>query len=929
MFVLATDLEKLVVQLSADIKGYQREMQKAVGVTNAQARAIEKRYENMSRKLDSIGRRSASALIAPLTGVAAAISVNEVIGYADAWTTAKNSLSVAGVVGQQQVEVLDRLYQSAQANATPVGALADLFGKASQASDVLGASQKELIAFSDGVATSLRVAGTSAGAASGALTQLGQLLGSARVQAEEFNSINDGARPILMAVAAGLDEAGGSVSRLKELVNDGAVSGRQFFQAFLKGLPQIQAMAANSTQTIEQGVTKVNNAFTKYIGEADASLGASERLVAGLNALADNFGETADIVLQVAGVIAGALVGRSIALMVAKLGLATTVVLKFVAALRAAASVGSVASAIGGLAAAAGPIGVIVGGTAVAALALFASSSDSAGSGADRFAERLRRMGDAAEESASKAETASRKVDEVVKNGLISEVAAAKTEVEAATAAVVDLFDSLFRNVDRDTISPEQIRQLEDLRDKLKAGTIGADEANNALHGLANSNPNFQAVANAFSPLLEKMGLVIATAKQAQQELALASGQAVTPESAAAYKQYGQSRSKGEEMVRLGKAYADEAARQNRLSKDQLAVEKEIATIRKDLKDKGGFLADAQIKALAEANVAADRARGKSGSGSKSVKQTADSRFDQDIQAVRDRTAALVEEQRIVGMSFQDQERRRMALDLEQTALADLREEARRKGQTDLENIKLSADQTAKIRDASTAYAEQADVLRRVQEQQDRAEQAAEDFYDAFKSGTIDAITGASSLSEALENVGKRLSSLLLNSAFDSLFQPRTSSSSGGMFEGFFASIGKWIGLANGGPVKAATGGKVTGPGTSRSDSIPAMLSNGEYVINAAATQKHRALLDAINSNRALRLADGGPVKLTAPRMPSLAGMGAKGGQSISLSYAPSYNVTGTGEEIAALKRQAAQDRAEFESRTVKAVRDAQKRRII
>ncbi|OKP79638.1 phage tail protein [Ensifer adhaerens] len=925
---MATDLEKLVVQLSADIKSYQREMQKAVGVTNAQARAIEKRYENMSRKLDSIGRRSASALIAPLTGVAAAISVNEVIGYADAWTTAKNSLSVAGVVGQQQVEVLDRLYQSAQANATPVGALADLFGKASQASDVLGASQKELIAFSDGVATSLRVAGSSAGAASGALTQLGQLLGSARVQAEEFNSINDGARPILMAVAAGLDEAGGSVSRLKQLVNDGAVSGREFFQAFLKGLPQIQAMAANSTQTIEQGVTKVNNAFTKFIGETDASFGASQRLVGGLNALADNFDQTADIVLQVAGVIAGALVGRSIAMMIAKLGLATSVVVKFVAALRAAASVGSVATAIGGVATAAGPIGVVVGGTAVAALALFSSSSDESGRAADRFAERLRALEESAAKSADKVEEAGGRFNEALKSALTEDVRYATGELEAAKAAAVDLFTEVIENAPRRLVSEQQLASLEDLRDELQKNEGKALETKNELYALANANPNFLRLAKQLDPLLERLAKVSAGALQARADLAAVSGQSVSPESTAAYKQYGQSRAKGEEMLRLGKAYADEAARQNRLSKDQLAVEKEIATIRKDLKEKGGFLADAQIKALAEANVAADRARGKSG-GSKSVKQTADSRFGQDIQAVKDRTAALVEEQRIVGLSFQDQERRRMALDLEQTALADLREEARRKGQTDLENIKLSADQVSKIREASTAYAEQADVLRRVQEQQDRAEQAAEDFYDAFKSGTIDAITGASSLSEALENVGKRLSSLLLNSAFDSLFQPRTSSSSGGMFGGIFASIGKWIGLAKGGPVKAATGGKVTGPGTGRSDSIPAMLSNGEYVINAAATQKHRALLDAINSNRALRLADGGPVKLTAPRMPSLAGMGAKGGQSISLSYAPSYNVTGTGEEIAALKRQAAQDRAEFESRTVKAVRDAQKRRII
>ena len=44
-----------------------------------------------------------------------------------------------------------------------------------------------------------------------------------------------------------------------------------------------------------------------------------------------------------------------------------------------------------------------------------------------------------------------------------------------------------------------------------------------------------------------------------------------------------------------------------------------------------------------------------------------------------------------------------------------------------------------------------------------------------------------------------------------------------------------------------ADGGPVTGPGTGRSDSIPAMLSNGEFVVNAGATKKYRPLLDAIN----------------------------------------------------------------------------------
>ena len=38
---------------------------------------------------------------------------------------------------------------------------------------------------------------------------------------------------------------------------------------------------------------------------------------------------------------------------------------------------------------------------------------------------------------------------------------------------------------------------------------------------------------------------------------------------------------------------------------------------------------------------------------------------------------------------------------------------------------------------------------------------------------------------------------------------------------------------------KKAFGGLVIGPGTSTSDSIPTMLSNGEYVLNARATAKY------------------------------------------------------------------------------------------
>ena len=64
-----------------------------------------------------------------------------------------------------------------------------------------------------------------------------------------------------------------------------------------------------------------------------------------------------------------------------------------------------------------------------------------------------------------------------------------------------------------------------------------------------------------------------------------------------------------------------------------------------------------------------------------------------------------------------------------------------------------------------------------------------------------------------------------------------------------------------------ADGGLIAGPGTSTSDSIPALLSDGEYVVKAAAVAKYgAALLHDIN---AMRFADGGYVSRAAATAPA------------------------------------------------------------
>ena len=87
--------------------------------------------------------------------------------------------------------------------------------------------------------------------------------------------------------------------------------------------------------------------------------------------------------------------------------------------------------------------------------------------------------------------------------------------------------------------------------------------------------------------------------------------------------------------------------------------------------------------------------------------------------------------------------------------------------------------------------------------------------------------------------------------------------------------------------VKKATGGYISGAGTGTSDSIPAMLSNGEYVINADSVKKYG--VQTFNAFNNKKYAMGGPVT----RMPY-----ANGGLATSSGSMYNINVTLNGSDL-------------------------------
>jgi hypothetical protein len=104
--------------------------------------------------------------------------------------------------------------------------------------------------------------------------------------------------------------------------------------------------------------------------------------------------------------------------------------------------------------------------------------------------------------------------------------------------------------------------------------------------------------------------------------------------------------------------------------------------------------------------------------------------------------------------------------------------------------------------------------------------------------------------------------------------------------------------LAMGGIVKKyATAGFVSGPGTGTSDSIPAMLSNGEYVIRAAAVQSvGTSFLDGINKMSAGGIA----TKYSIPRMNMGGRVRMSNGGQASSNALYNINVTLNGTNLTA-----------------------------
>lgn len=887
---MARDVETLVLQMSADVRRMEKELQRGNAVAQRKMNEIERAALASNRKLARIyeeggrtvvsGMRNALAGLAPL--IAGALSVGAVVKYGDAYTSLQNRLKAAGLEGARLAAVEDQLYAAANRGGVAIDAVAQMYQRVSQSRKSLGASDAELISLTNGVTAALQVQGISAQAASGPLLQLGQALGGGTVRAEELNSLLEGTPILLDAAAKGSARFGGDMAKLSNAIREGKVSSQEFFQALLSGLPALEAQAASMPKTVSQAFQILDNQLGRFVGTADASLSATQRLAGGIVYVADNLDSLKDGVIIVAAALGATLASRAI-------GSAIVSFTAFSASIAASnvqlaaitgqaglfytrTTIGSAAAASavrglnGAMAFLGGPIGLAIIALA-SGIALLAVNAGKAEREAQALAETIEQQAKAAGAAAAETAALTGEITDTERwaaslTGQVHLLADAHfRQAAAAKAAAIETAGLRLENARKtlDEAAPAFQRRLSRER-----GAAGATLSSGARSGITATG----------QPLGDEYGAAatraVGSTEYANVRTATATVQALTTNLrqliARPLEQYVPTAAGGTAATDTGRTGRGGSGGRSGPSPEDLAAQREMLALQ------------AQVELLRAEGRTADAAAGQrqidilnltktlSAAGVEDAQQAATVQVDNllNAEAAAKGRAAAAERSKVFEEAAIEAQRKQNDVLLDQIGFRaelarlagdPMRIEAAERDLFIEQRInELLGDRPGLIEESERARArEQAAIEYDALDSADREGRMRDQFRASFRDGIKAAIDG--DMGGFFENLADRFTSRMLDNLADDLFDLLSQAAQGFKAGG---GSGGWIADLFKAMPKFAAGGRISGPGTGTSDSIPIMASNGEFIVNAEAARAFAPLLVSINKGRLPAFAAGG-----------------------------------------------------------------------
>ncbi|HCT9029325.1 phage tail tape measure protein [Proteus mirabilis] len=225
--------------------------------------------------------------------VTGALSINQVINYADSWTDLQNRMKLVTNSTEALNKATNDVYTIAQKTYQSLDATAQVYQRFSDNAERLGINQLKVAELTETVSKAVSLSGTSAAAAATGLTQFGQALAAGQLRGQDLNSVIEQIPGLAQAIAEGM---GISMGELKQRAQDGETSIDKIIESLERVKASVDQKFATSVTTVSQSFTNLQSAMTKFVGEANQSTGATQLLNTGLSVLSNNFSEVMKVV---------------------------------------------------------------------------------------------------------------------------------------------------------------------------------------------------------------------------------------------------------------------------------------------------------------------------------------------------------------------------------------------------------------------------------------------------------------------------------------------------------------------------------------------------------------------------------------------------------------------------------------------------------
>lgn len=298
---MAENAGGIYYDIEMDVRGLLTSQQRV----NQRLDLMERGFDKTTRSIDTT-ERSMSSLSRVAVGLTAALSVQQVAEYADAWATVNNKLSNSVRPTEQLADVTQRVFDVTQATRSSLDATATLYARLERGTRQYNTSAADLAKLTTIINQGFVVSGATAQEAENAIIQLSQGIASGVLRGEEFNSVAEQGSRLMVALA---DSLGVGIGELRAMAAQGKLTTDVVVNGLLSQGTVIGAEFANTTTTISQALQVAGNNITKFFGENSTVKTGAAIFSDAVVTISENIGGLSALLTGVAAILGSRYVG--------------------------------------------------------------------------------------------------------------------------------------------------------------------------------------------------------------------------------------------------------------------------------------------------------------------------------------------------------------------------------------------------------------------------------------------------------------------------------------------------------------------------------------------------------------------------------------------------------------------------------------------